>query len=179
MNEHGAVLSALVDGQVVDPVALRAALEQPDGVQLLVDFAALRARLVEDAQTPSGQFYESWQARRRSAGRRATSLRLMAAAVILMGAACGGYWLASGLGTPMDIPSVAASPPQASRTQALLPSAPCSDLQVSPPAGQPSLVMSPTPTRPVAPAVVPPTPSRIFHLSNDLARVASGGEQEN
>jgi len=173
MAEHGAVLSALVDGQVVDPVELRAALEQPNAVGLLVDFAALRARLAADDSQPQPGSDADWPAHARWARRRGRVARTLAAAAVLMLAVAGGFLLGNRAQT-----STATTP---------VPSAPVRVGQDLPaPAGHGADTGGPgAPSRSAAAPVmtpgaseVPPAPSRVFYLSNDLPRISSDGGEE-
>jgi negative regulator of sigma E activity len=52
-DAHTEVLSAFCDGEAVDPDALAAALADPAGREVLVDFARLRAAVVSTAPMPA------------------------------------------------------------------------------------------------------------------------------
>jgi len=173
MAEHGVVLSALVDGQVVDPVELRAALEEPDAVGLLVDFAALRARLAADDAQPQSGSDADWPAHARSVRRRARLARIVAAAAVLMLAVSGGFWLGHTAQTSTAT-MLMPSDPLMVRQDVPAPAGPC--VETGGPAAPSRAAAAPVMT-PGA-SEVPPAPSRVFHLSNDLPRISPDGGEE-
>lgn len=58
MREDFEVLSAVLDGDVVDIGELATALEQPEGRQVFVDFVKLRQAAFNDDVTPRREFYQ-------------------------------------------------------------------------------------------------------------------------
>lgn len=87
-EEQQAVLSALIDREIVDPDALASALDAPDGRALLVDFVRLRALVAADVDAeitqPSAAF---------ATQRFRTGWKLVAAAMVpLVLGLGGGYW---------------------------------------------------------------------------------------
>jgi len=173
MGEHGAVLSALVDGQVVNPMELRAALKQPDAVGLLVEFAALRARLAADDSQPASGSDADWSAHVRSIRRRVRLIRTVAAAAALMLAVSGGFWLGNTAHTStatMLVPSA----PLMLRQEVSAPAGPCADTGGS---AAPSRAAA-APLTTSGASEVPPAPSRVFHLSNDFPRISPDGGEE-
>ncbi len=54
-HERFAVLSDLIDGQPVDPAAVQQALNDPAGVDQLVEFTRLRSELLRDDAEPSNE----------------------------------------------------------------------------------------------------------------------------
>jgi hypothetical protein len=91
-DERHTMLSALIDREAVDPDVLAAALDDPAGRAMLVDFVRLRLELQrEDADT------DDLEARRLEAAPRSSfRVRRLAAAVLLplaIGLA-SGWWLA-------------------------------------------------------------------------------------
>jgi hypothetical protein len=83
------VLSSFVDGELVDPDALAAALMAPGGRETLLDFARLRSTLAAEEARPGPEFYTRMSAvfpaaaevRRSVSGPR----RLALAAVVVLG----------------------------------------------------------------------------------------------
>jgi hypothetical protein len=58
MREDFEVLSAVLDGDVVDIAGLETALENPQGRRVFVDFVRLRQTAGNDIATPRREFYE-------------------------------------------------------------------------------------------------------------------------
>ena len=58
MREDFEVLSAVLDGDAVDIGQLEAALENPDGRRVFVDFVKLRQATANDVLTPSREFHD-------------------------------------------------------------------------------------------------------------------------
>lgn len=58
MPEDFEVLSALLDGDAVDIEGLEAALENPEGRRVFVDFVRLRQTAPNDDMTPRREFYD-------------------------------------------------------------------------------------------------------------------------
>lgn len=87
MTDDLEVLSALVDGEPVDPVALVAALAVPDAARALVDFAALRALARRDLDEGQAAVVDRtpWRPAPRS------WWRVAAAAAVLAVVALAGY----------------------------------------------------------------------------------------
>ena len=172
MREHGAVLSALVDGEAVDPEALRAALQQPDAVGLLVDFASLRFKLAQEDQQPSGAPM-NWREQARLERRRDLLKRTLAVAAGVALAVVTGFW--AGYGFPWSVSVVTLpSPPMTARgPDARISLDPCG-LLAGAPASPPAEAAA---VRPGA-SGVPPTPSRVLYLSNDVPALPQGGEED-
>ena len=85
---HTATLSALCDGEAVDPEALAAALEDPAARRALVDFVTLRHAMCRD----SGPVPRSLEAlRRRRSPILRTSLPLPAVAALVLLAMLGAW----------------------------------------------------------------------------------------
>lgn len=109
---HTEILSALLDGEPVEPALLTAALDDPEARAALVDFVRLRnaARADEPALPATLQ-------RMREPRQRARVLRWTAAAAVL------ALMFIAGLLTPVswrDAPDVDA-PPQPTRTEKFMP----------------------------------------------------------
>ena len=58
MSEDFEVLSAVMDGDVVDIGELEMALENPRGRRVSVDFVRLRQTAANDTAVPQREFYE-------------------------------------------------------------------------------------------------------------------------
>jgi hypothetical protein len=58
MREDFEVLSAVLDGDAVDMGQLAAALEDPEGRRVFVDFVKVRQAAANDDITPRGEFYD-------------------------------------------------------------------------------------------------------------------------
>jgi hypothetical protein len=88
-TEDGELLSALLDGEPVEPAALARVLEDPEGRRTLVAFATLRAR----AQSPApGEAV--WAGRQTPLARApAGTWRLAAAAAVLVAAVAAGMFV--------------------------------------------------------------------------------------
>ena len=85
------ILSAFVDGEPVDAVALAAALAEPGAHEILVDFARLRAALADEPEPPAA-LVETMRRRLRPRPRAfafVRTLRLTAAAAVLLLALLG------------------------------------------------------------------------------------------
>jgi negative regulator of sigma E activity len=85
------ILSAFVDGERVDAVALASALAEPGAHEILVDFARLRAALADEPEPPAA-LVETMRRRLRPRPRAfalARSLRLTATAAVLLLALLG------------------------------------------------------------------------------------------
>ena len=98
MNPQGLeVLSALVDGEAVDPAELAEALAHPDAREVLVDFARLRSLAAADDARPSPRFYTRMErglgAEDPRATRRSPRFAALAVAAVLL----VGVGLAAGL----------------------------------------------------------------------------------
>jgi hypothetical protein len=92
---HIDALSAMFDGESVDPAILREALTDPAAPDWLVEFAAWRAELRQDPSRPSDEFYRAMEPivrpsrlRRLFGGPR---LHLPAAAALALVAAAIGF----------------------------------------------------------------------------------------
>jgi hypothetical protein len=84
-------LSAFVDGEPVEPMALAAALAEPGAREALVDFVLLRAALSDEPEPPAA-FVEKMRAQLRERPRGMAiprPLRLTAAAAVLLLALLG------------------------------------------------------------------------------------------
>jgi hypothetical protein len=84
-------LSAFVDGEPVEPMALAAALSEPGAREVLVDFVLLRAALSSEPEPPAA-FVEKMRAdlrERPRVMRVPNTLRLMAGAAVLLLALLG------------------------------------------------------------------------------------------
>ena len=109
--EHGEVVSAFVDGVVVDPDRLAEALTDPDAVAFLVTCARLRAEICGDDRRPSLAFYSRMEAIlkphgiRRFLGAHAASVPwpLVAglAVAMLVAGLWTGVWILDGAGVRM------------------------------------------------------------------------------
>jgi hypothetical protein len=58
-DAHLDALSAMFDGETVDPTILREALTDPGAVDWLIDFAAWRSEFRQDPSRPSEAFYRA------------------------------------------------------------------------------------------------------------------------
>ena len=99
--EHLEVLSALFDGERVDPSLLAEALADHDAAGVLADFADLRVLARADAPEPSDAFYARMARLLRRAGLRdrvARVLRPAAAAALMFAAGAAGFMLRPGIG---------------------------------------------------------------------------------
>ncbi len=74
------VLSAFLDGEVLEPELVARALASPGAREALVDFAALRSAIAADRSTPSPAFHRSM--RRRLEGGAAFGFRGLRSAVL-------------------------------------------------------------------------------------------------
>lgn len=87
------VLSALVDGETVDPSELATALRRPEAVAMLVDFVRLRAAVRADEARPALPRerlpHRAWTARR--------AVATLASAAVVVLAAYGALDLAGAL----------------------------------------------------------------------------------
>jgi hypothetical protein len=114
MNEtHTAVVSAFLDNEPVDPDALGAALDDPEGRAALVDFIRLR-RSVDAAGDP---IPASLQTLRRRPVARMAALRWSAAAALLVLMFLAGWMVPrprSGAGEPV-------APPEPARVEKFVP----------------------------------------------------------
>jgi hypothetical protein len=87
------ILSALMDGEPVEPDLLAAALLAPGAREALVDFAGLRAELGADDSRPSPRLYRATElvlGRRRGPARPVWRLLQSAAAVVVLALAALG-----------------------------------------------------------------------------------------
>ena len=85
------ILSAFVDGETVDAVALASALAEPGAHEMLVDFARLRAALADEPEPPAA-LVETMRSRLPSRPRAfaiVRSLRITAAAAVIVLALLG------------------------------------------------------------------------------------------
>ena len=89
----GETLSRLIDGDEVDPLALSAALDSPEGRRLLVQLASVRVVVRSDRAVPSRDFadgvkreLERWSVAPRSVG---TRLPFRVAAALILAALLG------------------------------------------------------------------------------------------
>lgn len=118
MNEiHQETLSAFVDGEVVGPEQLAAALSEPDLRDTLLMLARLRAKLRQDDIRPSDGFYchvrREIQGQEKAGKNRLNWVRRVAAAVILIcGGLAAGHWL---IPRPSPSPSIEKTPPTPNR----------------------------------------------------------------
>ena len=94
------LLSALVDGEAVDPDALEQTLDTGAGRAALVDFARLRHALAADDDEPSERFAE--RTRRRLGRPVLTLLRRPLAALLAVAAAVALWWALTGPPTDPD-----------------------------------------------------------------------------
>jgi hypothetical protein len=117
--EHLEVLSALFDGERVDPSPLAEALAENDAASVVADFADLRVLTRADAPEPSDAFYARMARLLRRAGLRdriARVLRPAAAAALMFAAGAAGFMLRPVVGRQ---PTTATAPlvtPQRSAT---------------------------------------------------------------
>jgi hypothetical protein len=109
------ILSAFVDGEVVDPLDLAESLASPGAMAAIEDIARLRAAMRADASKPSPQFYAAIEEIRNAGPRgqlgRMRAVRLGIAAIVLIGLGVAAGWMfrwGSGTGSP-------ARPPDATR----------------------------------------------------------------
>jgi Negative regulator of sigma E activity len=107
------ILSALVDGESVDPEALLATLETPEGRAALVDFARVRRDVRAEEAPPRPAFYEAMtRAGLHSTGERRRALpvwRPALAASLALGIGLGAVagFLARPRGPAEEVPPVA------------------------------------------------------------------------
>lgn len=107
------ILSALLDGESVDPEVLRDVLETPEGRAALVDFARVRRDVRADDALPGGAFYEAMSRaglRAPAGGPRGLPIRRPAiAATLALGVGLGAVagFLARPHGPAEDVPPVA------------------------------------------------------------------------
>lgn len=107
------ILSALLDGESVDPEVLRDALETPEGRAALVDFARVRRDVRADETPPSPAFYEAMtRAGLHSTGERRRAMtvsRPAIAATLALGVGLGAVagFLARPHGPAEEVPPVA------------------------------------------------------------------------
>lgn len=95
-DEHGEVLSRLLDGEPVDETKLRNALAQPEAADLLLEWAGLRQLLRADLGQPDDEFCDTVRQRLRTSGwRRLVQERVVPVGVAasLLAAASLGYGL--------------------------------------------------------------------------------------
>ena len=93
--EHLEALSAFMDGEVVPPEALAAALATPGSHEALVDFARLRIEARSDESRPSARFYAAMdgQGNRRPGWGSLRFVRAAAAMIVVALAAVGAMTL--------------------------------------------------------------------------------------
>jgi len=114
---HVDALSAMFDGEQVDPTLLREALDEPDAPQWLVDFAAWRAEFRQDTSQPSAAFYQAMDKvlrpsrwRRFIDRSRVTLLTATAAAVVcVIVGFLGRAWMEQPLAPPVIRPPAQAT----------------------------------------------------------------------
>ena len=167
--EHGEVMSAFVDGAVVDPDRLAEALTDPDAVAFLVTCARLRAEICSDARRPSLAFYHRMEAIlkphgiRRFPGTHAASVpwhlvAALAASMLVAGVGVG-FWGLGGAG--LSVPPV---------VQVVAPALPVPSLPRSP-------AVSSVPVS--APTAGPPRPTSILRFGRPGEwREASAGLED-
>ncbi len=94
-TDHVEVLSAFFDGEAVEPDALAASLENPEAVELLLEFARLRRAVHEDTSRPSVEFSDALFEKLARHEKRRQSVRRLArmslAASLVLAAAYGGF----------------------------------------------------------------------------------------
>jgi hypothetical protein len=101
--EHLEVLSALFDGERVDPSLLAEALANHDAAVILADFAGLRVLARADAPEPSDAFYVRMAPLLKRAGLRdrvARFIRPAVAAAVMLAAGAAGFILRPVIGGP-------------------------------------------------------------------------------
>lgn len=87
-EEHGGVLSALIDRELVDADALQSALDAPEGRALLVDFVRLRTLVAAELDLDSARPASAFATQR---SRRALTWAAAAVVPLMLGLG-GGYW---------------------------------------------------------------------------------------
>jgi hypothetical protein len=87
-EEHGGVLSALIDREVVDPDALQSALDAPQGRALLVDFVRLRTLVAAEVDLEAAHPAAAFATQR---SRKAWKWAAAAMLPLVFGLG-GGYW---------------------------------------------------------------------------------------
>ena len=111
-RDEWAPLSALIDGEPVDPDALAAALDLPGAGAALVEFVRLRSELARDVERPSARLYRAIEEATGGPVRQTKRWRVLqtaAAAVVLALAALGA------LSVPDRLRRGDAEPPRADR----------------------------------------------------------------
>ena len=93
MTDSREVVSALVDGERVDPDAIAAALEVPANRTLLVDFLRLRHSLGDADAAPEWVVHAAVPAEGSGERRRRAWMSIAAALALLTVGALGGTWL--------------------------------------------------------------------------------------
>jgi hypothetical protein len=94
--DHLEALSALFDGEPIDPALLAECLAEPDAARLLADFASLRVLAQTDLGRPTDAFYASMAAVLKGGGLRRLWHRVVRpalAASLLLAAGLAGFWL--------------------------------------------------------------------------------------
>lgn len=86
------VLSALIDGEAVDPDTLERVLADTDSRSLLVEFVRLRNAITRDDEAASAVRYTDAQFRMRYSRRRSV-LWIAAGILLLLVSSGGGWWL--------------------------------------------------------------------------------------
>jgi hypothetical protein len=117
MNGRFEIIDAFVDGETVDPVALKQALSEPEGRDHLVDAWLLRDLVQEEMATDAA----APPPRAAAPARRAWRLAAMVAGVCLIGGYAIGARFPAILGTPPAAPSEAAIGPVASSPSSTVP----------------------------------------------------------
>ncbi len=102
--EHEEVLSRLIDGEIVDPLTLTAALAEPDAPRVLADYAAVQAAVQGEADRPRDAFYEKMRGELRAQVRRFPLRGPLAAAALIVLSALGGVWIGTSIVPPRAVP---------------------------------------------------------------------------
>jgi hypothetical protein len=120
--EHLEVLSALVDGERVDPALLAEALADPQAADALADFAGLNVLAREDRLDPSEAFYTRMEALLRRRGLRDRMARFLLpalAAGLILASGAAGFVVRALLG-PSEVVAVERPPAPAQPAPAVV-----------------------------------------------------------
>ena len=84
MTRQAEILSALLDGEAIEPDELARALEVPDAREALRDYALIRGEIVHDAGDPGPGLFEAMEPHLAASERRRTWWPATAAAVVAL-----------------------------------------------------------------------------------------------
>ncbi|MDH3626436.1 MAG: hypothetical protein OEV00_01135 [Acidobacteriota bacterium] len=112
-REPNEILSAFLDGEAVEDLALAEALAAPGGRETLVDFVLLRGAMTSAADRPGAEFYKNMDALLEPQARKRPWRTLAAAAAVVAFLALGVWSLRPTETVQIDPPTPA---PEASRT---------------------------------------------------------------